>query len=214
MNPTRILIADDHVVFRRGLRSIIESHPGWEICGEAENGRAALDLAARTAPHVVVMDISMPLLNGLEATRLLKKRSPEIEVLILSMHDSEQLVREVIAAGARGYMLKTDAGDLLVQAITHVSQRKPFFTSRVAEILLQTLSSGATTDLNEGPLSAREREIVQLIAEGHSTKEIAGRLGISTKTAETHRANLMRKLNLHSVSEIVRYAIRNRIVDA
>ena len=213
MSKVRILLADDHEMVRRGLRSLIESQPDWSVCAEASNGREAVQLAQATQPHAALMDISMPELNGLEATRQLKRLLPNVEVLILSMHDSEQLVREVIASGARGYMLKTDAGELLVQAIAHVVQHKPFFTSRVSEILLQHFQTGSTAVLEENPLSPREREILQLVAEGKSTKEIATALGISSKTTETHRANLMRKLGLHSVSELVRYAIRNRIVN-
>lgn len=213
MTTLRVLVADDHEMVRRGLRTLIESQPGWTVCAEATTGREALELAAATMPQVIVMDISMPELNGLEATRLIRKSHPNAEVLILSMHDSEQLVREVIAAGARGYMLKTDAGELLVQAIAHVAQHKPFFTSRVSEIMLRQFTSGAPAATRESPLSPRERQILQLIAEGRSTKEVAAELGISVKTTETHRTNLMRKLDLHSVSELVRYAIRNRIVN-
>ncbi len=213
MSAIRVLLADDHEMVRRGLRSVIESQPGWVVCAEATNGREAVTQAQAQNPNVVVMDVSMPELNGLEATRQIRKLLPRTEVIVLSMHESEQLVREVIAAGAKGYVLKTDAGTMLVQAIAHVNQHQPFFTSKVAELLLQDfLNPAAPLDTGD-VLTPREREIVQLIAEGKSSKEIGALLTISVKTADTHRANIMRKLGMHSVSELVRYAIRNKIVE-
>lgn len=211
---TRILLADDHEMVRKGLRAVIESHQGWSVCGEADNGRDAVDMARKLRPHVAIVDLSMPELNGLDAARRILKDSPGTEVLILTMHESEQLMHEVLAAGARSYVLKSDGGSVLVEAIESLRRHKPFFTSSVSEMLLKSYLGPAEMTSGGDVLSSREREIVQLIAEGNRTKEIASKLGISVKTAETHRTNLMRKLGVHSMSEIVRYAIRNRIIEA
>jgi len=218
VSAVRILVADDHEIVRQGLRALLEAQPGWQVVAEAIDGREALDKAKRLRPDVVVLDVSMPNLNGLEATRQIRKALPETEVLILTMHDSEQLVREVLEAGARGYVLKSDAGRELVTAVESVRNCKPYFTSRVSEIVLDGyLHGGERSDAFNAPrtvrLSPREREIVQLLAEGKSNKEVAVALHISVKTAETHRTNLMRKLDLHSISELVRYAIRNKMVE-
>ena len=218
MSAVRILVADDHEIVRQGLRALLEAQPGWQVVAEAIDGREALDKAKRLRPDVVVLDVSMPNLNGLEATRQIRKALPETEVLILTMHDSEQLVREVLEAGARGYVLKSDAGRALVTAVESLRNCKPYFTSRVSEIVLDGyLHGGERSDAFNAPrtvrLSPREREIVQLLAEGKSNKEVAVALHISVKTAETHRTNLMRKLDLHSISELVRYAIRNKMVE-
>jgi DNA-binding NarL/FixJ family response regulator len=212
-----ILIADDHDIIRRGLRQLLMTKPGWEICGEAKNGREALTLAEQLKPDVIVMDISMPELNGLDAARQLQKTSPQIGILILTMYFTDQLVREVIDCGARGYILKSDADKELVNAVEALANRRTYFTREASEILLNgysrpdvVLNSKATA---RNRLTAREREIVQLLAGGKSSKEVATTLKISVKTAETHRANIMRKLELHSVSELVRYAIRNQIIE-
>jgi DNA-binding NarL/FixJ family response regulator len=215
--PLRILLADDHDLVRRGLRSLLQAQPGWTICAEAANGREAVERALALRPHVVVMDLTMPELNGLEATRQIRQSLPDTEILILSVHHSEPLVQEVLAAGARGYLLKSDAGDAVVEAVTHLLRHKPYFTAKVSEILLTSyLHPEAQTP--EAPstltsLTPREREIVQAIAEGKTSKQTAATLGISEGTVETHRTNLMRKLGIHSISEIVRFAIRNRIID-
>lgn len=218
MAALKILLADDHEMVRRGLRAVLESSNQRTICGEAANGREAVELALRTLPDIVIMDLTMPELNGLEATRRICRELPETRILILTMHESEQLVHEVISAGAKGYMLKSDAGNLILTAIEHLAAGKPFFTSIAEEVLLKAYLSPAETNGAMGrtpeALTSREREIVQLISEGKSNKEIAAALGISVKTADTHRANLMRKLDLHSISEIVRYAIRNNIIQA
>jgi len=211
----RILIADDHELVRKGLRSVLQSKPGWVVCGEACNGREAVELAATLRPHVVVMDLTMPELNGLDATRRIRKALPDTEVLILTMHHSEPLIHEVLAAGARGFLLKSDAGHAVLDAVESLARHKPFFTSKVSEILLTSylhpeLEGGGAAS---GALTPREREIVQLIAEGKSSKQVAASLGISEGTAETHRTNIMRKLGVHSVSEVVRYAIRNRMIE-
>jgi DNA-binding NarL/FixJ family response regulator len=218
VTPIRILVADDHEVVRHGIRRMIEGQPGWEICAEAADGRQAVEAAERTRPDVAILDIGMPELNGLDAARQILKASPRTEVLILTMHQSEQLVREVVSAGARGYVLKSDAGRTLVAAIEALRSRKPFLTSRVSEIVLEAYRDrsreAAAAPAPPRILTAREREVVQLLAEGCSNKDVARRLGISIKTAETHRSNIMRKLDLHSVTELVRYAIRNNIAQA
>jgi DNA-binding NarL/FixJ family response regulator len=212
----RILIADDQEIVRRGLRSLLEGQAGWQVVGEATTGRDALNRVTALKPDVVVMDISMPEMNGLEATRQILKALPKTEILILTMHESEQVVREVLEAGARGYVLKSDAGRSLVAAVDSLRQHRPFFTSRVSEMVLDGHPRGRGEALHESPrsrLTPRERQIVQLLAEGKSNKEISGALGISVKTAEAHRSNVMRKLDLHSISDLVRYAIRNKIVN-
>jgi DNA-binding NarL/FixJ family response regulator len=215
--PLRILIADDHELVRKGLRAVLQSRAGWQVCAEATNGREAVDAARQTRPQVAVMDLTMPELNGLEATRQIRRLLPHCEVLILSMHHSEQLVHEVLSAGARGYLLKSDAGEAIITALEHLAEHKPFFSSKVSQVLLDAYlnpdRSGTPRDSQHGTLTTRERQIVQLIAEGRSSKEIAAALGISEATTETHRSNLMRKMGVHSVSEIVRFAIRNKMVD-
>ena len=218
MKAVHILLADDHEVVRRGVRALLEAQPGWKVTGEAANGREAVEMAKELKPTVVVMGISMPELNGLEATRQILKAAPKTEVVILTTQESEQLVREVFAAGARGYVLKSDAACDLVAAVKALCQHKPFFTPTVSEILLEAYrmipTRGGKRTQGNSHLTPREREVVQLLAEGKTNKEVAKSLGISAKTAETHRSNLMRKLNLHSVSDLVRYAIRNKIVEA
>jgi len=208
-------VADDHQVVRTGLRALLESKAGWQVCAEAANGREAVEKASSFRPDVAVLDIGMPLLNGVEATRQIRKVSPETEVLILTMHDSEQMIQGVLDAGARGYILKDDADRNLLAAVEAVRKHKPYLSSRVSA----AVSSLALSDVPQGerparPLTPREREIVQLLAEGKSNKEIASYLRISVKTAETHRANIMLKLNFHSVTELVRYAVKNRIIQA
>ncbi len=210
MSRLRVLLADDHEMVRKGLRATIEAHLGWIICGEACTGRQAVAQTRELHPDIVVMDLAMPELNGMEATRQIRAAAPRTEVLILSMHESEKLVHEMLAAGARGYILKTDAGEFIVAALEALSQHKPYFNPKVSAVVLQGYLNPEQQESSE--LTPREREIVQLIAEGKATKEVAEVLGISVKTADTHRTNLMRKLNLHSTAELVRYAIRNQIV--
>ena len=217
MNRVRILIADDHEVVRKGLRSLLEGQAAMEIIGEASNGREAVDKAIALKPDVVVLDIGMPELNGLEATRQIVKGTPRTEVLILTVYETEEVIREVLRAGARGYVLKSDAGRLLISAIESVAAHKAFFTSRVSELVLAGFlsSEGEPESESQGqPLTPREREVLQLLAEGKTNKEVAAALGIGLKTVETHRQNLMTKLGLHSVVDLVRYAIRNGIVAA
>ena len=211
----RILVVDDHAVVRRGVRSLLESHEGWEVCGEATTGRDAVEQSRRLRPDVVVMDLSLPELNGLDATRQILKDGPDTEVLVLTMHHSEELARDVLQAGARGYVLKSDADENLIAAVDSLRQHKPFLTSTVTEFVLDDYvrrGDAAQDDLAPVAVTAREREIIQLVAEGRSNKEAASTLGISVKTIEAHRANIMRKLHLRSVSDLVRYAIRNNIV--
>jgi len=213
----RILIADDHAIVRRGIRSLLEAQPGWEVCCEAATGREAVEEAQRSKPDVVVLDINMPELNGFEATRQILKESPRTEVLILTMDESEEVARQVLRAGARGFVLKSDTDSKLVEAVGALSQHKPYLTPAVTEVVLDAYVEGAQEHKNgfsDDRLTPREREIVQLLAEGKSNKEVAATLGIAVKTAEAHRANIMRKLNLHSLGELVRYAIRNKIVAA
>jgi DNA-binding NarL/FixJ family response regulator len=214
--PLRILVADDHHVVRTGLRALLESKSGWQVCAEAANGREAVEKAVAFKPDVAVLDIGMPLLNGVEATRRIHKLSPETEVLILTMHDSDLLVQEVLEAGARGYILKDDADRNLLAAVDALRRHKPFLSSRVSEVAAKAGSPTSEGHVRErgtrNRLTPREREILQLLAEGKTNKEVAGLLGISVKTAETHRANIMLKLDFHSVTDLVRYAVRNKII--
>jgi len=215
VTPLRILIVDDHAVVRRGVRSLLESHPGWEIAAEAATGREAVDLARQLQPDIVVMDLSLPELNGLDATRQILKESPRSEVLVLTMHHSEELARNMLQAGARGYVLKSDADQNLIAAVESLRNHKPFLTTRVTEFVLGDYVRRIDDEGGSHVVvTPREREIIQLLAEGRSNKETASHLGVSVKTVEAHRANIMRKLRLNSVSDLVRYAIRNKIVQA
>lgn len=211
----RILVADDHEVVRGGLRAIVESRAGWEVCGEATTGREAVHKARQLHPDVAIIDITMPELNGLEATRQIRKALPKTEVLILTMHESEQVVHEVLDAGARGYVLKSDAAEDLVTAVELLLDHKPFFSSRIGELMLKSFlkKRGDSSAHERQPLlTSREREIVQLLAEGKTNKETAERLGLSIRTVETHRTNLMRKLGFRSLTDVIHFAIRNNMV--
>ncbi len=212
MSSVRILIADDHELFRRGVAAELMQVPGWLIAAEATNGRDAVALAAELRPDIVVLDLTMPELNGLEAARQIASADPSARILILTAHESEQLVREVLNAGARGYVLKSDAGRTLVTALQALLGGGSYFTSNVARMVLDGYLRSETTDAAQ-TLSAREREIVQLLAEGNSNKDIARALNISVKTAETHRSNVMRKMGFESLAELVRYAVRNKIIE-
>ena len=213
MAASRILVADDHEVVRKGLISILKQRPEWQVCGEARDGREALEQAKQLLPDVIVMDISMPGLNGLEATRQVLKTNPATKVLVLTLHDSDSLIRDVLNAGARGFLLKSDSASELVAAVDALLRDKTYFTSKVAAMVLEGyLRGGSPVAAASNPLTPREREVVQLLAEGSSTKEVAARLGLSFKTAETHRSNIMRKLHIHCVSDLVIYAVRNNIV--
>jgi len=210
----RILIADDHEVARSGIRTLLESHPGWEVCAEAKDGREAVELCHKTKPDLVLLDIGMPNLNGLDAARQILATAPDTRILILTMHDSEQVVREVLSAGARGFLLKSDAGRDLVAAVEALQHQRTFFTTKVAQMVLDGYLHPETEaeQSSKHVLTPREREVIQLLAEGKTSKEVAVALNLSVKTAETHRTNLMRKLDLHSVADLTLYAVRNGIV--
>jgi DNA-binding NarL/FixJ family response regulator len=212
----RILVADDHEVVRRGLCALLRGQPEWEVCGEASDGREAVEKVLSLKPEVAILDIGMPNLNGLEATRQILKADPHVKVLILTLHDSDRVVQEALNAGARGFLLKTDAARDLVAAVDAVHKNKTYFTPKVAALVLDGYLRPDSGTSPETParsrLTPREREVVQLLAEGKSSKEVAVALGLSVKTAETHRSNIMRKLKLHSVSDLVLYAVRNNIV--
>jgi DNA-binding NarL/FixJ family response regulator len=216
MAALRIFIADDHEVVRKGLCALLQIEAGWEICGEAADGRTAVERVRELKPDVVILDIGMPALNGLETTRQIIKDDPRAKVLILTFHDSDQVVREVLGAGAQGFLLKSDAARDLVVAVDALRRDKTYFTSKVAAMVLEGYLKRGTPDdalsVVRDRLTPREREVVQLLAEGKSSKEVAVALGLSVKTAETHRSNVMRKLQLHSVSDLVLYAVRNNIV--
>jgi DNA-binding NarL/FixJ family response regulator len=217
VKPLRILIADDHELFRDGIRSLLQSHAGWEICGEATTGREAVAKVKELDPDIVILDITMPDLNGADAARRIRIASKNTEVLILSVHYSDQLIREIVDSGVRGYVLKSDSDNDLLLAVEALARHKPFFTSKARRVIQnEFIREGKFTNIStvlHNLLSSREREIVQLIAEGKNSREISLSLGISVKTVETHRANIMRKLEIHSVSELVRYAVRNKIIE-
>jgi DNA-binding NarL/FixJ family response regulator len=213
----RILLADDHEIVRRGMRALLEKHQGWEVCGEAADGRDAVDKALQLKPDVVIVDIGMPLLNGLETTRQLLHNEPNCKVIVLTINDSDQVIREALDAGARGFVLKSDAARDLVSAVEALQSGRMFFTPRVNEVVLGGfLGKGHFISSNEAAklsvLTAREREITQLLAEGKSSKEVACLLNLSTKTVETHRSNIMRKLDFHCVRDLVVYAIKNNLI--
>ena len=218
MKNLRILVADDHDVVRRGIKSLLESRQEWQVCDEAHSGREAVAKSEEKKPDIVILDISMPELNGLEAARRIRKVSPNSEILILSVHYSDQLIREILDAGVRGFVVKSDSDRDLIVAVEALANHKPYFTSKATEVILTNFQRPASIpapgEMRTGRLTSREREIVQLLSEGKSSKEVASSLGISVKTAETHRANIMRKLEIHSVSELVRYAVRNQIIEA
>ena len=206
----RIFVADDHEVVRQGLKRLIGERSDWVLCGEAADGRAALRAVLELKPDVVIMDVAMSRLNGLLATRQITKALPKTHVLVLTMYDSEQVALEAVRMGARGWVPKTDAAQTLVRAIETVLANRTYFPAEVEAAVLDAYRTGRGRRTNGG-VTVRQREIVQLLAEGLSNKEVASTLGISVKTAETHRANIMRRLNLKSLGELVRYAVREKI---
>jgi DNA-binding NarL/FixJ family response regulator len=208
----RILLADDHDIMRRGLRDILNTYEGWEVCGEASNGRDAVRMAEELRPDIVVLDLSMPELNGIEACRVIKKTLANTEVLIYTLHETEQLIRKALTAGARGFVLKSDAEVKLVEAIDALSRHKPFLNSKASETLLESFIKNAEGAEEDSVLTSREREIVQLLTEGKTNKEVASMLSISVRTVEAHRAAIMNKLGINSLAELVHYAIRNNII--
>lgn len=213
MPTLRILIADDHEIVRQGLRSLLETRPGWEVCGEAADGWEAVSKAAELHPDVVALDVGMPKLNGLDAARQIVRNDPGQKILFLTIYESDHLARSVAEVGAKGLILKSDAGKDLINAIDALQRNGTFFNSRMAQALGSDLR-GNHRNQEKDVLTRRERQVVQLLAEGKSTKEAAAILGLRVKTAETHRSNIMSKLRLHSVSELVLYAVRNNIVQA
>ena len=212
----RILVADDHYVVREGVRLIISGEPNWEVCGSAKTGREAIELAERCKPDVVVLDYHMPDLDGLTAARELKKRVPSTELVIFSGERSEQVVRDLFEAGVKSFIQKTDIAGSLVAAIQAAAEHRPFFTPEISEIMFARLlrKPRVSGSAGCGSLTARERETVHLLADGKSNKEVAAALGISVRTAESHRAALMRKLGVSSIAEMVRFAVRNGIIKA
>ncbi|MEY2488904.1 MAG: hypothetical protein QOC70_846 [Verrucomicrobiota bacterium] len=214
----RILIADDHDVMREGTRAIIERQPGWEVCGVAATGREAVEQALALEPDIVVMDMTMPELNGLDAAQQIRRRLPKTEIIIFTAHQTDELIREVFEAGAKSFIFKSEAHHFLVEAIRSLSEHKAFFTNKVSEVLFAEMLNRSSARSQEPEtskrLTRREREIVQLLAEGKSNKEVASTLGISIRTAETHRASVLRKLGLDSLASLVRYAIRHKIIEA
>lgn len=217
MRRLRILIADDHEVMRTGVRALVEQEPEWQVCGTATNGQEAVDAARKIKPDVVILDMTMPELDGLEALREIKRALPNTEVVIFSAYHSEEVIGQLFEAGAKSYVQKSDASRHLVTAIKSLAEHKPFFTSDISQILFAKFLSGSAgkkQNAHEHAVTSRERDVVRLLAGGNSNKEVANSLGISIRTAETHRATLMRKLGLESLAALVRYAIRNNIIDA
>jgi DNA-binding NarL/FixJ family response regulator len=209
---TRILIADDHEVVRSGLRSILEAHEGWEVVAEAADGKEAVNKAFETKPDIAIVDYSLPLFNGVEVTRQIKARAPDIEILIFTMHESDALISDLLQAGARAFLQKSDAKEHLISAIDALAAHEPFFTGKISEKLLESFLL-AHHKRSADELSPRERSVIQLIAEGHTNKEMGDILSLSVKTVETHRATAMRKLNISSTAGLVRYAIRHKLVE-
>ena len=217
MGSLRLLIADDHEIFRAGLRWLLEVQPGWQVVAEACNGREAVTKAAETRPDVALLDIGMPVLNGLDAAHEIVHSGARTKIVMLTVYDSDAMIHKVLACGARGYVFKTDAARDLVNAVKAVQSDTTFFTAKVAEVVLNGFNNRSRTQADESHVSrltVRQREITQLLAEGGSTKEVATLLDLSVKTAETHRANIMRRLSCHSAAELVRYALRNQIIEA
>jgi DNA-binding NarL/FixJ family response regulator len=216
MEEIRLLVADDHEVIRTGIRNLLETQPGWQVVAEVSNGREALEKARDLKPDVAVLDITMPVLNGLEAAKQMLKEDMNSRILVLTVHESDVLIQDVLNAGAKGCVLKSDAARDLVTAVEAICHNKPFFTAKVTQIVTTASSDSKKIDKTHlGPnhrLTPRQREVIQLLAEGKSNKEVAAALGVSVKTAETHRANIMQRLEYHSISELVRYALRNDII--
>lgn len=212
----RILLADDHEIMRRGLRGLLETHEGWQVCGEAANGRQAVELAVELKPEVVVLDLSMPELNGFEAAKQIRSALPETEMLIFTMHESEELIREALSSGVRAVVVKSDVEGHLIAAVESLLRHDVYFSPRVSETLRDAMMR-APEDETSAPapdkLTERELEVTRLLAEGRSNKEVATTLSISVRTVETHRATIMRKLEINSIVELVHYAIRHKLIN-
>jgi two-component system response regulator NreC len=213
MSAVRILIADNHEVVREGARILIEREPGWTVCAIATTGREALEQAKRHRPHVAILDMIMPDLSGLEAARRIRRALPATEVLIFTANEDEEAVHEVFEAGAKSYILKSEAASHLVGAIKALSEHKPFFTNKVSEILFRRFTDGRPRKDEGGRLTAREQEVLGLLAQGKSNKEVADVLGISIRTVETHRANILHRPEIGSIAGLVRYAIRHGVIE-
>lgn len=209
----RILVADDHDVVRRGLRVLLEGQAGWEVCGEAATGREALDRVRRLKPDVVVLDVNLPELSGLDVAREVIRSLPHTEVLILTMDESPQMMRDLLRAGVHGYVFKSDVGGDLLHAVESLSRHQHFFTSKVAEMMYQDYVKATAVGGPSENLTSRQREVIRLLALGKTNKEVASTLGISVKTAEAHRKNIMSRLKLKAFSELVRYAVREGIIE-
>jgi DNA-binding NarL/FixJ family response regulator len=209
----RILIADDHEIVRKGLRDIVEGHPNWQVCAEAADGREALDMALREQPDIAILDVSLPILNGVALTRRLQKECPNSRVLMFTMHDDDETISSALAAGARGYVLKSDSEDHLSAAISALGANRPYFSAPVSELLLDAALNERKRSRLES-FTVRELEVAQLIAEGNGNKQIARRLDISVKTVESHRAAAMRKAGVRSAAEFVRFAIKHNLIRA
>lgn len=214
MSKYRILIADDHEVVRQGLRAVVNSHPSWEVCGEASDGWEAVAKAAELKPDVVALDIGMPNLNGLDAARQILRTEPRQKILFLTIYESEEVARSAMEAGARGLLLKSDAAKELLTAMETLQRNSTYFRTKASQTCMESDLRGNYRSQKKQVLTRRERQVIQLLAEGKSTKEVATVLDLSVKTAETHRSNIMGKLGLHSISEVVLYAVRNNIVQA
>jgi len=209
----RVLIADDHEIVRRGVRDIVEAHTGWQVCAETANGDDVLDLALNSAPNVAVLDVSLPGLNGIAVTRQLRRAAPDVEVLLFTLHDDDETISGGLAAGARGYVLKSEGDDQLVSAIAALGCHRPYFSAVVSELLLDAAVNERKKSRLES-FTVRELQVAQLIAEGESNKKIARRLGISIKTVESHRAAAMRKAGVRTAAEFVRFAIKHNLIQA
>jgi DNA-binding NarL/FixJ family response regulator len=217
--PYKILVVDDHSIVRRGIRSLLETQPDMQVCAEAADGATAMEQVIKERPNLVVLDLTMPEKNGLEVTRLIREESPSSEVLILTMHFSEEVAREVLRCGARGYILKSDADSELLAAVRHIKNNKPFFTGKLAASMAEsfvrdTRGAGNNGKAEDVALSTREMEVVQLLARGKSNKEAAAMLGVSTRTVESHRNHIMRKMEFESFSDLIRFAIRSNLIQA
>ncbi len=216
MSKIRVLLADDHTIVRQGLRSLLDSHKDIEVVGEAKDGRHAIEKAEQLIPDIVVLDITMPNLNGIEATRQIKKLNPEIKVIVLTVHDNEEYVHQVLKAGASGYLLKESAVSDLVSAMHAVKKGDIFLSPTISKVVVKdyikhTERESRTFD-NLGVLTGREREVLQLIAEGHTNREIARLLKLSVKTVDVHRAHLKEKLQIHDTAGLIKYAIRKGLI--
>ena len=220
--PYRILIADDHAVVRRGLRALLTSQPGIEVCSEAASGTEALDYVKKEKPDLLLLDLTMPEMNGLEVARAVRDESPATDILVLSMHFSEDIAREVLRCGAIGYVLKSDADTELLAAVDHARHRQPFFTGQLAISMCESFMQQrvaepeppTTKELAGTPLTGREIQVIQLLSDGKSNKQVADILGVSTRTVESHRNHIMRKMSFTSFSDLIRFAVRTNLIQA